>query len=274
MKNQNPFIMKQPELGKRISELRKSKGLTQEELVEKCNINVRTIQRIEAGEVSPRSYTVKAILDALGVETETVFQTNNEDGVTLISEEGIQKLNISWIAGIFFIILSVLGVLGEVYFWDSMVISEELMYRLPFNVLYLIVVILFLRGYKVLGQHFSKPILVKAVRAYIILEVLISLYTVFTVFLETDLIQVEVLQGLPVIIVLGIAELILGLGIRSLREDLGAFANIIGIAKIVNGCLLISVLFSFFGLILGIPILVLEIIFIHGISTNKKYSYS
>jgi transcriptional regulator with XRE-family HTH domain len=30
--------MKQPELGKKISELRKAKGLTQEELVEKCNI--------------------------------------------------------------------------------------------------------------------------------------------------------------------------------------------------------------------------------------------
>jgi transcriptional regulator with XRE-family HTH domain len=30
--------MKQPELKKKISELRKDKGLTQEELVEKCNI--------------------------------------------------------------------------------------------------------------------------------------------------------------------------------------------------------------------------------------------
>ncbi|MCS5489833.1 helix-turn-helix domain-containing protein [Algoriphagus limi] len=47
--------MKQPELGKKISELRKAKGMTQEELVEKCNLNVRTIQRIEAGEVTPRS---------------------------------------------------------------------------------------------------------------------------------------------------------------------------------------------------------------------------
>ncbi|MDG2073883.1 MAG: helix-turn-helix transcriptional regulator [Polaribacter sp.] len=60
--------MKQPELGKRISELRKEKGLTQEELVEKCNINVRTIQRIEAGEVNPRSYTIKTILNVLDVD--------------------------------------------------------------------------------------------------------------------------------------------------------------------------------------------------------------
>jgi transcriptional regulator with XRE-family HTH domain/ketosteroid isomerase-like protein len=57
--------MKQPELGKKIVELRKSKGLTQEELVEKCNLNVRTLQRIESGEVTPRSFTIKTIFTAL-----------------------------------------------------------------------------------------------------------------------------------------------------------------------------------------------------------------
>ncbi|MBN2611129.1 MAG: helix-turn-helix domain-containing protein [Bacteroidales bacterium] len=57
--------MKQPELGRKILELRKAKGLTQDELVEKCNISVRTLQRIEAGEVTPRSYTVRIIFEAL-----------------------------------------------------------------------------------------------------------------------------------------------------------------------------------------------------------------
>ncbi len=65
VKSKKAFIMKQPQLGKKISELRKAKGLTQEELVEKCNLNVRTIQRIESGEVTPRSYTVKALFEAL-----------------------------------------------------------------------------------------------------------------------------------------------------------------------------------------------------------------
>lgn len=58
-------MMNQPELGKKIAELRKVKGFTQEELVEKCNISVRTLQRIEAGEVMPRSYTVKTIFATL-----------------------------------------------------------------------------------------------------------------------------------------------------------------------------------------------------------------
>ena len=57
--------MNQPDLGKKIAEWRKAKGLTQEELVEKCNLSVRTLQRIESGEVTPRSYTIKTIFAAL-----------------------------------------------------------------------------------------------------------------------------------------------------------------------------------------------------------------
>jgi transcriptional regulator with XRE-family HTH domain len=57
--------MKQPDLGRKISELRIAKGLTQGELAEKCNLSLRTIQRIESSEVTPRSYTVKLIFSSL-----------------------------------------------------------------------------------------------------------------------------------------------------------------------------------------------------------------
>lgn len=57
--------MNQPDLGKRIAELRKAKGMTQEELVDICNLNVRTLQRIESGEVTPRAYTLRMIFSAL-----------------------------------------------------------------------------------------------------------------------------------------------------------------------------------------------------------------
>lgn len=70
--------MKQPELGRKISELRKAKGMTQEDLVEKCNISVRTIQRIETGEVMPRSYTIKTILAALDYDLGKVFDGDEE----------------------------------------------------------------------------------------------------------------------------------------------------------------------------------------------------
>lgn len=58
-------MIQQPELGKKIADLRKAKGLTQEELVDKCNLNVRTLQRIESGEVTPRTYTIRLIFEAL-----------------------------------------------------------------------------------------------------------------------------------------------------------------------------------------------------------------
>lgn len=57
--------MKQPDLGRKIADLRKAQGLTQEELVERCHVSVRTLQRIESGEVVPRSHTIKVIFAAL-----------------------------------------------------------------------------------------------------------------------------------------------------------------------------------------------------------------
>jgi transcriptional regulator with XRE-family HTH domain len=75
--------MNQPDLGRKIAELRKAKGLTQEELVETCNLNVRTLQRIEAGEVTPRSYTIKIIFSALDYSPDNSFDSkNNGFGIT------------------------------------------------------------------------------------------------------------------------------------------------------------------------------------------------
>lgn len=72
--------MKPQELGTKLAELRKAKGLTQDDLVAKCNINVRTLQRIEAGEIIPRSYTLQSILSVLEVDySEFVKQVNSKN---------------------------------------------------------------------------------------------------------------------------------------------------------------------------------------------------
>jgi transcriptional regulator with XRE-family HTH domain len=71
--------MKQPELGKKILELRLLKGFTQNELADQCNLSIRTIQRIELGEVMPRSFTIKAIFSVLKYD---FYNTN------LVSENG------------------------------------------------------------------------------------------------------------------------------------------------------------------------------------------
>ena len=56
------------EKGKRIKELRIQKGMTQEELAVKTEVSARSIQRIENGEVAPRTYTLQMIAKALEVD--------------------------------------------------------------------------------------------------------------------------------------------------------------------------------------------------------------
>ena len=54
-------------LGKQIKVARQEQMLSQVELANKCNLNIRTIQRIENDEVIPRSYTLKIISEVLDV---------------------------------------------------------------------------------------------------------------------------------------------------------------------------------------------------------------
>ena len=60
--------MNQPYLGQKITELRQLKGLTQEQLAEKCEVSARTILRIESGEVTRTPYTLQCLSQALGFD--------------------------------------------------------------------------------------------------------------------------------------------------------------------------------------------------------------
>ena len=59
--------MEDIDFGKQLIAARKSKGLTQEDVAEKCNVTTRTIQRIESGAVNPRASTMKLIAEALDI---------------------------------------------------------------------------------------------------------------------------------------------------------------------------------------------------------------
>ena len=65
--------MDKSSIARKIIHFRKLKGITQETLAEITGLNVRTIQRIESGEVDPRLYTLKSIADALGVNLEELL---------------------------------------------------------------------------------------------------------------------------------------------------------------------------------------------------------
>lgn len=87
-----PLIMNQPELGKKIAELRKSKGLTQEDLVSKCNLNIRTLQRIESGVVTPRSYTIKMLFTALDYQVCNYSESKTKKRVPAFLRENTEHL--------------------------------------------------------------------------------------------------------------------------------------------------------------------------------------
>ena len=82
--------MKQPNLGKKISELRLAKGLTQSELAEKCNLSLRTIKRSESAEVSTRSYSVKLIFKNPDYE---VYNSTDEDSDEIDGKTSSFKIN-------------------------------------------------------------------------------------------------------------------------------------------------------------------------------------
>ena len=53
--------------GKQIKIARHQQKLSQEEFANKCNLNIRTIQRIENDLVTPRPYTLRIISDVLSI---------------------------------------------------------------------------------------------------------------------------------------------------------------------------------------------------------------
>ena len=61
------------EIGKKIRELRKSKGLTQERLAEKADLHPTYVGAIERREVNVSINTLQKIADALEVNVETLF---------------------------------------------------------------------------------------------------------------------------------------------------------------------------------------------------------
>ena len=73
--------MNQPDLGLKITELRQQKSLTQEKLAEYCDVSTRTIQRIESGEVEPRSFTRNSLSNIL--ESDLGRETTNNESIWL-----------------------------------------------------------------------------------------------------------------------------------------------------------------------------------------------
>ncbi len=93
-------------IAKRISETRKLKGLTQEELAEQSQVNLRTIQRMENCKSEPRGKTLKLICDALQIDAEELFGSGKKRKAV--------KIGTTIVNGLFLIALNLvlMGIIG------------------------------------------------------------------------------------------------------------------------------------------------------------------
>ena len=267
--------MKQPELGRKISELRKEKGLTQEELVDKCNISVRTLQRIESGEVTPRSYTVKTILAALEYDLSKI--SDNDDNKknffdwlkeTLLididpDKSGnflIKQLNIAWIFGLIYFILGFLEGAADYY----RIKEDQMIFSIPFYIIMKILVLIsflfFQRGFILVG-HLFKNYLLKIMSFVLIFSMfLVITYDITSLFSES--IESEFMLGAEAL-TFGVIGILFGVSLIKLQKSFGQLPIIAGIFEIFAACFFLTIILAFVGYIILIPAELIEIIILY-----------
>jgi transcriptional regulator with XRE-family HTH domain len=262
--------MEQPELGRKIVELRKQKGLTQEELVEQCNINVRTIQRIEAGEVTPRSFTLKTILNALGEELENLKDVDSSNSKNLnLNEIGASTfyIKLAWISGIIYFLSGFVEFAVDYarFYEDELILSNGAYISMKFIVM--IAFIYFMWGFVLSGKIFNNYLL--KIGAFFLIGTTILFYGYDMVSLYTEPFYVEyviVTQS----IFCGIGSIIFGLALMRLKEPMGKIPEIAGGFEVVSGILFAIVFMAWLGIVFLIPAVILQIILLYKIEEFVK----
>jgi len=72
------------EVGNKIKEFRKKKGLSQEDLAELAKVNLRTIQRIETNVNDPSGKTLNLLCDALNISIEDIVDYGKTEDKTFL----------------------------------------------------------------------------------------------------------------------------------------------------------------------------------------------
>lgn len=257
--------MRQPELGKLLTNLRNEKGLTQEELVEKCNISVRTIQRIEAGEVTPRSYTIKTILAALDHNLESIKEafTVEEPKEINVSKKQFQLLNVAFFVGIIYFILGFV----ELYIDADLELSDDINVSTPFylsiKIISFITMAIFYAGFVVGGSIFKNYLL--RISAILVMTLLGIGYG-FDVFSWFQPSESEDFFWVGYSIFIGCAFVLYGIGISRLKKQMGTnLAVVSSIFIIITGATLITVFLFVIGLFFLIPVSILQLILLYKI---------
>lgn len=270
--------MKQPALGLRLTALRKARGLTQEELVERCNISVRTIQRIEGGEVTPRSYTVKTILAAMDYAFESVagdVAIADDEPAAPVSgaPDPLAGSHPSLAGNINVFTLALFG--GGVYLLTGMFEGASDYFRAIDNTLvfgtagYIVVkviallsYVLFMRGFMQIGTLFENYLLRIASMVAVAATVLVAGYDIVSLAYDADE-RLFIMTASSV--TFGAVGILFGIALKRLDRHVGTAATAAAVLEIIAGCCLATVVFVLFGIILLLPAIVVEMVIIYTV---------
>ena len=278
--------MKQPLLGEKITELRKQKGLTQEELVERCNVTVRTIQRIESGETTPRIYTIKTILNALGLDYEKVFEREYNEGkfdkiLRFFPSNLKEVLNVSFIAGIVYFVL---GFVEMGYYATSFfdLDSQTNWSNLPIknygsdsgNGIYIFIKIisiisfsLLMRGFVLVGSYYKNYLVELMAFVMIIMHIIFEISDIVSINFENSLVEFIMISKA---VTFGVIMIFFGVGLYRLKSHLGNLPKITGILEIITGVCFATVFLSVFGLIFLTPLELLELLLLYKVASKIR----
>jgi len=264
----NLMTMKQPELGIKILELRKAKGLTQEELVERCNINVRTIQRIEAGEVTPRSYTMKSILAALDYDFNRIpiEEADKEDKEVLTKERKFFKT--AFVTGVVYFFLAMLE--GVMDFFPILGETADMEEAGSWYAVVKLAVIatysVFMWGYYKMGQ-LHRNTLVMLSSLFLIVGTGITLSAdIYSYYMDNNaFLTVQIFKS----VILGAMYVVLGIGLLKYQVHFGSLAIVAAILGIISGAAFLSVLFAFPGLAVLTVFEILQLVFLYRLYRHK-----
>lgn len=258
--------MQQPELGKRLTALRKEKNLTQEELVEKSHVSVRTIQRIEAGEVLPRMSTVKILLEALGEDyesfsTKPIETMETKKNTTLTFSPN--TLLVAALAGIVYLVLQI--ILGAM---DIAWVISEVRWKFTMNSVYagltvamVLSYIVFMWGFISLSTLFEN-VMLKAIACVLVIA------TIALGVMDIATLGVENAEDLWIpystaAVLFGALSIVFGVALMRLQDSMGEICRIAGFLEIALGICLITVFLFFISHLLMIPAVILEIMILY-----------
>ncbi len=261
--------MTQPELGKKIAEIRKQKGFTQEELVEKCNVTVRTLQRIEAGDVLPRSSTLRLLIEAMDYDWNSFSgehaMENEPAGISTSANwfgrffgsagsPSTQSLHMqlqwAWIAGILYFILGFPEALMEFKIISADFFPWGVGGYVVIKVLVIVSFTFMIRGFILMGQRQKNTLL--TLSSWIFLFVLVMDYSmdIFSILYESDFAE-EVLIGKA--LMYGFTAIFFGIALTRIEQPIGLSARLAGILEILIGISFLTVILFMVGMFLMIP---------------------